>query len=138
MAQGEGEMTGLTDGEGSLGFVGELGLLCDDKIVTYKTGRGEEVDVERLLTIVGVDEMTVLGMVLHARTYTTPHALVGYRIDAIALRTQGGEIDIAASLRILRREDMVPHGLLVEVSIFGIASTVGQHLRELQHVIGVT
>ena len=76
-------------------------------------------------------------MVLHASAHAAPHAFVGHRVDAIALRTQGGEIDIATSLGVLGREDVVPHGLLVEIGILGIAGAVEQHLRELQHVVGV-
>ena len=32
---------------------------------------------------------------------------------------------------------MVPHCLLVEIHILGIGRAVAQHLRELQHVVGV-
>ena len=86
----------------------------------------------------GVDEVTILRVVLHTRAHAAPHALIGLRVDAIALWTQGGEIDIATRLRILCREDMVPHGLLEEVHILRIAGAVEEHLGELHHVIGVT
>ena len=32
---------------------------------------------------------------------------------------------------------MVPHGILIEISILCVGSTVGEHLRELQHVVRV-
>ena len=51
--------------------------------------------------------------------------------------TQGGEVDVAACGGVLRREDVVPHGLLVEVGILGIGRAVAEHLAELQHVVGV-
>ncbi len=76
-------------------------------------------------------------MVLHTCAHTAPHALIDLRVDAVALGAQRGEIDVAASGGVLCGEDMVPHGILVEVHILGIASTVGEHLGQFQHIVGV-
>ena len=85
----------------------------------------------------GVDEVAVLGMILHTRSHAAPHALVHLRIDAIALRAQSGEIHVATRSRILRREDVVPHGSLVEIGIAGIVCLIKEILRKLQHVVGI-
>ena len=138
MTDGNGVVAGLANSQRGGLVVGEVGFLGDDEIVTYKLRGREEVHVEGFLTVVAVDVVSILGMVLHTRTHTAPHALVHRRIDAVALWAQGGEVDVAARLRILGREDVVPHGLLIEVDILGIACAVGQHLGELQHVVGVT
>ena len=76
VTDGHGVVAGLADGEGRRLLVGEGGLLGDDEVVTHEKGGGEEVDVEGLVGVVGVDEVTVLGVVLHARAHAAPHALV--------------------------------------------------------------
>ena len=48
-----------------------------------------------------------------------------------------GEIDIAAGLGVLCGEDMVPHRVLIEVGITGICGAVEEHLRHLEHVVGI-
>ena len=138
MTQGDGIFAGLAHGERGLRLVGELGFLSDDEIVTHEGGGGEKVDVERLLAVVGIDEVAILGVVLHAGADAAPHTLVGQGVDAVAHGAQGGEVDVAAGLGVLCREDVVPHGLLVEIDVLGIAGAIGQHLRELQHVVGIT
>ncbi len=85
----------------------------------------------------GVDEVAILAVVLHAGAHTAPHALVDLRVDAVALRAQGGEIDVSACRGVLRREDVVERGILIEVGIASIVSAVGEHLRELEHIVGV-
>ena len=131
MAQGYGIAAGLAHGEHRARLIGEPRLLGDDKVATLELGGDEEVDIEGLAAIVGIDEMAILGVVLHAGAHAAPHALVGLGVDAIALRTKGGEIDIATGTGILRGEDMVPQGVLVEVDIAGIGRTVEKHLGEL-------
>ena len=82
-------------------------------------------------------------MVLHTGSHAAPHALVGQRIDTVTLWTQGSEVDVAARLRVLSGEDVVPHGLFVEVGILGGGLHIGhsraveEHLRKLQHVVGI-
>ncbi len=131
-------MTFFADGDLSDAAVGECGLLGDDKGVRFKTGRDEEVDEEGGGTVMGIDEVTILRVVFHAGAHAAPHALVGLRVDAVALGAQCGEIDVAACRGVLRGEDVIPHRALVEVSVLRIARAVGQHFRKLQHVVGVT
>ena len=85
-----------------------------------------------------VDEVPIFGMVLHTRTHTAPHTLVHLRVDAVSLWAQRGEIDVSARLRVLRRQDMIPHRILIEVGIHGIVCAVAEHLRQFQHVVRVT
>ena len=77
MADGNAVVTGFADGELRLLAVRELRLLSDDKIVTLQLRGREEVHVEGLLAVVGIDEVSVLGVVLHACAHAAPHAGVG-------------------------------------------------------------
>ena len=82
--------------------------------------------------------MTIFRVVLHARTHTAPHRLVHGGVDAVGLRAQRSEVDVAASERVLCGKDVVPHRVLVEVGIAGIVGAGGEQLAEFQHVVGVT
>ena len=81
--------------------------------------------------------MSVLGVVLHTSAYAAPHGLVDGRVDAVALWTQGGEIDVTACGGALCGKNMIPSCVLVEVGIAGIVCAVGHHLREFQHIVGI-
>ena len=60
MADGEGVVAVLADGELGGAAVGEGRFLGDDKVVTFETGGDEEVDIEGAGAIVGVDEVAIL------------------------------------------------------------------------------
>ena len=47
------------------------------------------------------------------------------------------EIDIATVLRMLRREDMVHHRLLIKVSIACLGITAVEILCQFQHIVGI-
>ena len=53
-----------------------VGLLHDDKWVTVQSAGCEQVHVECRGSVVGIDEVPVFGVILHAGTHTAPHALV--------------------------------------------------------------
>ena len=55
---------------------GEKGLLTDAESLVVEHAGGEEVDVEGFVSVVGIDEMSVFGVVLHAGAHAAPHALV--------------------------------------------------------------
>jgi len=76
MADGQGVCPFLADGYLRLGRVGECSLLCEDKPFVVQAAGGEEVHIEHVVTVVSIDEVPILGMVLHTRTYTAPHRLV--------------------------------------------------------------
>ena len=84
-----------------------------------------------------IDEVSVLLMVLHTRTHAAPHVLVGYAVDAVRLRPERSEIDIAAGAGVLGGEDVVVHARLVEVCILAVMEGVEEILRELEHVVRV-
>ena len=84
-----------------------------------------------------VDEVPVLGVVLHTRADATPHRLVHGGVDAITLRTQGGEIDVTACVRVACGEDVIVHRALVEVGVAGIMCVVEEGLGEFQHIVAV-
>ena len=117
--------------------VGEAGLLPQSEVLVAELAGGEEVHIKNVPSVVGIDEVGILGMVLHARAHAAPHRLVHGGIDAVGLRAQRGEVDVAARQRVLRREDVVPHRVLVEVGIAGVVGAVAQHLAQFQHVVGV-
>ena len=52
-------------------------------------------------------------------------------------RTLRREINIATVLRMLRREDMVHHGLLIKVSIACLGITTVEILCQFQHIVGI-
>ena len=52
-------------------------------------------------------------------------------------RTGGCEIDIAAVLGMLGREDVVEHGALVEVCILSLRRHPEEVFRQLEHIVGV-
>ena len=137
VTKGYGVLSALVDGNLGAWLKGEGRLLNNDEIGAFQARRSEEIHVERLVAVVRVDEMAVLGVVLHARTHTAPHGLIHLRVDAVALRTERGEVDIAARDGVLRGEDVVPRGILVEVGILGIGGAVAHHLRHLQHIVRV-
>ena len=88
VAHGKGVFATLGDGEGGGGSVGrgdgrcggvdagEEGLLADAEGGVAELTGCEEVDVECIVAVVGVDEVSVFGVVLHAGAHTAPHALV--------------------------------------------------------------
>ena len=84
-----------------------------------------------------IDELAVLRVVLHACTHTAPHGLVRRRVVAIVTRTGRCEVDVAAVLGMLRREDVVERGQLKIVGIAGLRVAAVQRLRQLQHIVGV-
>ena len=86
----------------------------------------------------GIDKLSVLTVILHSCSHTAPHGLVGSRVVTVMARTGGGEVHIAAMLRMLRREDVVERSQLVVVGIACLWIPAVQILREFQHVIGVT
>ena len=120
-------------------LVWEFGGLCQRIHLVLQFAGREEVDIQCLAGIVvGIDEVSVFTVVLHTGTYTTPHTFVHLRIDFVALWTQGGEIDIATCLRVLGREDVVVHRILVEVSIASRVCVIKQVLCQFQHIVCVT
>ncbi len=81
--------------------------------------------------------MAIFRVIFHARTDAAPHAFVDGGVDAVALGTKGGEIDVAARLGVLGGEDVVPGGVFIEIGILRLVRLVEKHLGELQHVVGV-
>ena len=65
----------------------------------------------------GVDKLPVLAVVLHAAAHTAPHGLVGLRINPVVLWASRREIHVTARHRMLRGEDMIEQGSLIEVGI---------------------
>ena len=49
----------------------------------------------------GIDEFTVLAVVLHTGTHAAPHALVDCRVNAVVSRAHGGEIYVTSVLGML-------------------------------------
>ena len=117
--------------------VGEASLLAQSEVFVAEFAGSEEVHVQYIIAVVGIDEVTIFRVVLHARSHTAPHRLVHGGVDAVGLRAQRGEIDVAARERVLCGEDVVPHRVLIEVGIAGIVGAGGEQLAEFQHVIGV-
>ena len=99
-------------------------------------GSHEKVHKESI-THMGVDELPVLAMVFHTGTYTAPHGFVGSRVITVMTWTFRREINIATVLRMLRREDMVHHGLLIKVSIACLGITTVEILCQFQHIVGI-
>jgi len=137
MADGDGVAAVASHGDLGLLLVGIARLLGEREVGIVEPAGHEQVHIDRLGTVVGIDEVSVLAMVFHACAHTAPHALVHLRVDAIALWSQGGEIDIAPGRGVLGGKDVVEHGVLVEVGITRVVSLVAEHLGELQHVVGV-
>ena len=71
----------------------------------------------------GINELSVLAMILHTCAHAAPHSLIGSGVVAIMTRTGRGEINIASVLGMLTGEDMVERGQLVVVGIAGLRIT---------------
>ena len=124
--------------------VWESGLLTNHHLpfLPIQLGSHEEIHVQciilRLHTlIVRPDKLSILSMVFHTCSHAAPHCLIRGRIVAVMARTGGSEIDIAAMLRMLGREDMVEHRSLVKVAIHAIVLHSVQILSKLQHIIRI-
>ena len=124
--------------------VWESGLLTNHHLPFFpiQLGSHEEIHVQciilRLHTlIVRPDKLSVLSVVFHTCSHTTPHCLIRSRIIAVMTRTGRSEIDIATMLRMLGREDMVEHRSLIKVTIHSIRFHSIQVLCQFQHIIGI-
>ena len=137
MTDSKGKRPGLVDRDRRLLLIGIACGLCQSKAGIAECAGHKEVDVQHRVTVVGIGEVAVLTVIFHARTHTAPHGLVHLRIDAIALRAQRCEVDIAARRRVLRGEDVIVHRIFIEVGVARVVRLVGKHLRELEHVVGV-
>ena len=122
----------------------EGGLLTNHhlSILPIQLGSHEEIHVQgivlRLHTLfVRPDKLSILSVVFHTCSHAAPHRLIRSRIVAVMTRTGGSEIDIAAMLRMLGREDMVEHRSLVKVAIHAIRLHSVQILGKLQHIISI-
>ena len=85
----------------------------------------------------GIDELTVLTVVLHACAYTAPHCLVGCRVVAIVTRTGRREVHVSAVSGMLRREYMVEGSQFVVVGIAGLRVATVHVFGKFQHIVGV-
>src|SRR5574344_1380249 len=102
----------------------ESGLLTNHhlSILPIQLGSHEEIHVQCIILrlhalIVRPDKLSILSVVFHSSSHAAPHRLIRGGIVAVMARTGGSEIDIAAMLRMLGREDMVEHRSLVEVAV---------------------
>ena len=127
----DGDLAGLAVGESCF-------LLQRDALLPPVQFRGDEEVHKEGISLLGIDELSILAVVLHTCSHTTPHGLVGSRVVAIVTRTGRGEVDIAAMLRVLGREDMVEHRQLVIVGKTSLRVTTMQFLSQFQHVVRVT
>ena len=78
----------LSNGQLTRLCIGETSLLTehDAAFLPVQLGRYEEVH-KQVVALMGIDELTVLAMVLHTCTHAAPHGLVRSRIVAIVART---------------------------------------------------
>ena len=130
LAIGDGDAAALAVGEGS------LLTECDALLLPVQFRADEEVHVKGIAHM-GVDELSVLAVILHACAHAAPHGLVRRRVVAVVTRTGGGEVHISSMLRMLRGEDVVEGCQLVIVGIAGLRITAMHVLRQLQHIVGV-
>ena len=86
----------------------------------------------------GVDELSVLAMVLHTGADTTPHCFIRSGVVAIVAGTGRREIDVASMFWVLGGEYVVECGKLVVVSIPRFRITTVEVLWKFQHIVGVT
>ena len=122
---GNGVASCLVHGDGRPGGVGVSGLLGELKAGIVESARCKQVYVNHAVAIVRVDKVPVFAVVLHTCAHAAPHGLVNLRVDAVTLRAQCGEVHVAAGGGVLGRQDVVPHGVFVEVGIAGIMCAVG-------------
>ena len=85
----------------------------------------------------GVDELSVLAMVLHTGADTTPHCFIRSGVVAIVAGTGRREIDVASMFRVLGGEYVVECGKLVVVGIPRFRITTVEVFCKFQHIVGV-
>ena len=84
----------LFHAESDLLFVGETGFLYQGYLFLFpgQTGGDEEVYIQRILCM-GVNKLSVFGVILQSRTDATPHGCFRLRINAIVPRTHRSEVN---------------------------------------------
>ena len=85
----------------------------------------------------GVDELSVLAMVLHTGADTTPHCFIRSGVVAIVAGTGRREIDVASMFRVLGGEYVVECGKLVVVGIPRFRVTAMEVFCQFQYIVGV-
>jgi len=83
------------------------------------------------------DKLSVLAMILHARTHTAPHRLVNLGINPVMLRSGRCEIDIPPVFGMLGGKDVVEQRPFVIVGVHGILIDGKEVFRQFEHVVRI-
>ena len=81
--------------------------------------------------------LVVFAMVLHAGADATPHCLIGSRVHSIMSGPRRSKVDVAAVLRMLRRQDVIVERPFIVINIVRRGIRPEEILGQLQHVIGI-
>ena len=76
-------------------------------------------------------------MVFESRAYAAPEACLRLRVYAVVARAHRREVDEAAVVVVLRRENVVEDGSFAIVHVGGVAAALVEHAGEAEHVVGV-
>ena len=99
--------------------------------------RGNEQIDEECIILVGIDELSVLAVILHACAHAAPHRLVRCRVVAVVARTGRGKVYVPPVHGVLAGENVVEGSQFVVVCIACLGVAAVQVFCQLEHVVGV-